>query len=243
MFESSQEIELPFSAATKSPSSRPCHPIRMNSIPKQDESNEQQQQNCNATMSPTAVSSPRQYSQTQRSDNAYLDTSSGKKYAHHNKTQAMHRGYREDYLLGETARSPSDMIIESCPQKYAKNAAQLKNYDFAFVKRTDGSWTYSILASRSFIGGLEPNEPPEEFMLFVMSDGGSTKLIKKRQWADFIRLVAVKENFTGGVDNANGQDIATEFQRHLKFDDGWVPEHISIEFGGDDSSSVSFVSF
>ncbi|KAL7516247.1 hypothetical protein ACHAWX_001280, partial [Stephanocyclus meneghinianus] len=103
MFESSQEIELPFSAATKSPSSRPCHPIRMNSIPKQDESNEQQQQNCNATMSPTAVSSPRQYSQTQRSDNAYLDTSSGKKYAHHNKTQAMHRGYREDYLLGETA--------------------------------------------------------------------------------------------------------------------------------------------
>ncbi|KAL3779776.1 hypothetical protein HJC23_005993 [Cyclotella cryptica] len=243
MFESTQKIELPFSAAMISSSSPPSHPTRKNSILKQDQINRQRQHNCNATKLPTAVSSPPRFPQKRRSRNDHPGTPADKQYFHHQRNAELHHGFRKDYTLGETARSPSHMIIESCPQKAAKNVSQLKNYDFAFIKRTDGSWTYSILASRSCVGGLELSESPEECMLFVMSDGGSTKLIKRRQWVDFIRLVAVEEDFADGVETATCKAIATEFQRQLKLEDDWVPECISIEMGGDDSSSVSFASF
>jgi hypothetical protein len=84
---------------------------------------------------------------------------------------------RCDYRLGEPARSSSHMVSK---------VSTLKNYDFAFIKRTDGLWTYAILAYRT-----------EESMMFVMNETGSTKIIKKRQWAEYVRCVAaLEENAT-----------------------------------------------
>lgn len=93
---------------------------------------------------------------------------------------------RCDYRLGEPARSSSHMVIDSNPSSAASKVSTLKNYDFAFIKRTDGLWTYAILAYRT-----------EESMMFVMNETGSTKIIKKRQWAEYVRCVAaLEENAT-----------------------------------------------
>lgn len=63
----------------------------------------------------------------------------------------------------------------------------MKNYEFAFIKRTDGSWTYAILAYRS------TSQDEEEFMTFVMNEEGSTKIIRMRHWAEYVRCVAEEE--------------------------------------------------
>lgn len=109
----------------------------------------------------------------------------------HSQSQQKHRGLRKDYSLGKRACSSSHMIIESDHDVAFQSASSLKNHDFAFVKRSDGQWTYAILAYRSF-ELVKNEEVVEECMMFVMSDAGSTKLIKKRQWGDYVRLVSMK---------------------------------------------------
>ena len=92
---------------------------------------------------------------------------------------------RDDYTLGETARSSSHMMSENCPQ----SVYQLKNYDFAFVKRSNGSWTYAILAHRSQGSSCE-----DEIMMFVTDEKGCTKVIAESDWASFIRCLAESED-------------------------------------------------
>ena len=101
-----------------------------------------------------------------------------------------HRGLRKDYSLGKSARSHAHMIIESDCDAAFESASSLNNHDFAFVKRSDGEWTYAILAYRSF-EKVKNEDGQEECMTFVMSYSGSTKMIKKRHWGEFIRLVHV----------------------------------------------------
>ena len=100
----------------------------------------------------------------------------------------MTNGSRSDYILGDTVRSPSHMIVEDCSEAALHKASQLKLHDFAFIKRSDGSWTYAILACRNT---SEVNN--EECMMFVMNETGSIKYIKKRKWASFIRCVVVED--------------------------------------------------
>jgi hypothetical protein len=96
----------------------------------------------------------------------------------------VYSGVRRDYSLGDKARCTSHMIIQDDPQEAFNQVSRLKQYAFAFVKRTDGLWTYAILAHR-FV-----DDEGEECMLFVMHQTGSTKRIKKNQWAGFVCLVA-----------------------------------------------------
>ena len=76
-----------------------------------------------------------------------------------------------DYELGETIRCPSHMTT--------KDTDTLEKHDFAFVKRWDGSYSYAILAYRTY-----------ESMVFVMDDTGATKRIGIKKWSNFVRLVA-----------------------------------------------------
>jgi len=109
----------------------------------------------------------------------------------HPSTQAKEECPPVKYVLGDMVRSSSDMIVASCPQDAAKNVSNLKNRDFAFVKRTDGSWTFAILACRIFLESRSKQaDSCEECMLFVISEGGCTKIIRKPHWAEFIRIVA-----------------------------------------------------
>ena len=92
-------------------------------------------------------------------------------------------GFRRDYKLGETLRSPSHMIASAQPTSEENmNIDSLQKHDFAFIKRSDGSYTYSILACIDDEG---------ERMTFVLDNKGSTKVIRKRHWNKLVCLVSV----------------------------------------------------
>lgn len=138
-------------------------------------------------------------------------------------------GARCDYILGDIAKCSSHMIIlaetTNDPQHHEKalhQVSQLKQHDFAFIKRADGSWTYAILAHRYIQGDTN-----EECMMFVLNEGGATKTIKKRQWVNFVRVVALEEMM--------GEEwiVDPEMPRNISVDDGDV----------DDFSMISFTSF
>jgi len=111
------------------------------------------------------------------------------KVAHQNNQHQQHNGFRQDYLLGETARSSSHMRIEPCAEKATETIDSLAKHDFAFVKRTDGSYSYAILAHRSNEESKN-QEIVEECMTFALSNAGCTKMIKKSQWSKFVRLAS-----------------------------------------------------
>ena len=104
--------------------------------------------------------------------------------------EEQHKGFRRDYSLGETARFASHIINE---QTNIRAVNSLRKHDFAFVKRRDGSYSYAILACRSFepIKGAK-NDHTEECMTFVMNDTGSTKMIRQRHWSEFVCLISME---------------------------------------------------
>lgn len=103
------------------------------------------------------------------------------------KAAAPHFGFRKDYNLGDKARSLSHI------NHNIDDITSLKTFDFAFVKRGDGSWTYAILAASD-----------EGHMFFVLNNKGSTKCIKRQYWNDFIRCVEVEVTGSSSrrIDNA-----------------------------------------
>ena len=132
------------------------------------------------------------------------------------------RGFRKDYALGDTARVASHMIIETNPERAIHSIGTLTLYDFAWVKRSDGTYSYSILAYRSSSGGGaneadedddEEGQAAEERMTFVLSNLGCTKVISKSQWGKCIRLVAPEDAI-----NARPSSPMTQ-----------PPEHINAE--------------
>ena len=137
-------------------------------------------------------------------------------------TVLYHKGFREDYALGDTARVASHMIIETNPERAIDSIDTLGNHDFAWVKRSDGTYSYSILAYRSSSGGGaneadedddEEGQAAEERMTFVLSNLGCTKVISKSQWGKCIRLVAPEDAI-----NARPSSPMTQ-----------PPEHINAE--------------
>lgn len=102
------------------------------------------------------------------------------------------RGSRQGYLLGEAVRCPSHMAVESTPEDAARAVDALQKHDYAFVRRSDGSYSYAILAYRSF------EQSRGELMTFVVRDDGSTKTIRRKHWGELVRLVSGPE-----ADNAS----------------------------------------
>jgi hypothetical protein len=107
-----------------------------------------------------------------------------------NQQQIKFLRFRKDYTLGETARSPSHMIIELTSEKATEAVNSLSIHEFAFIKRSNGRYTYAVLAFRSNEEDNNSNHSLEECMTFVLSDSGCTKMIKKRQWSEFVRLIS-----------------------------------------------------
>ena len=114
------------------------------------------------------------------------------------------RGFRKDYILGDSVRSPSHMIMDPAIQAIGS----LQKYDFAFIKRSDGSYSYAILAFRSFM----PNKRgtgTEECMTFVMKENGSTKVIRKKNWSEFVHPVSLEEPRCQAAPVAQRTNVAT----------------------------------
>ena len=123
-----------------------------------------------------------------------------------------HLGFRKDYILGDPAKSSRHMVVESSRQDVSKKLVSLKPYDFAFIRRRDGTWTYAILACRSL-----------EYMMFVLNDQGTTKTIQKRHWKSFIRCVVADDE---GCSMSNTQRM--------------IPKEISVLKDCDECSMISF---
>ena len=88
------------------------------------------------------------------------------------------------YELGDSPRCLSHVIIDTSPQAALERVSRLNPHDFAFVKRSNKSWSYAILASR-FVDIYN-----EEHMVFALDEKGLTKDIKRSQWASCVRCVA-----------------------------------------------------
>ena len=93
-------------------------------------------------------------------------------------------GYRPDYKLGQTVRSASHIKIPTSSQNAMQQVSTLMKYDFAFIKRSNGLYSYAILAYRT----THDNDKGES-LTFVMDDKGCTKMIRKKYWCEYIRLV------------------------------------------------------
>lgn len=93
-------------------------------------------------------------------------------------------GYRRDYALGQTVRIPSHMVVEPTPERAALAAGALRKHDFAFVRRSNGSFSYAILAERSV------DRQGRERMTFVMDGMGSTKTVRRGHWGGSVRAVS-----------------------------------------------------
>lgn len=74
-------------------------------------------------------------------------------------------------LITETANQISDMIHS------------LQKHDFVFLHRSDGSWTYAIIAERQ-----------EKYMRLVVDCKGGNKVIPRKRWLKSIRLVNIRTN-------------------------------------------------
>ena len=82
-----------------------------------------------------------------------------------------------DYDLGMAARSRHDMKEED-PDKAMEGISRLKKLDFAFVKRSNKQWTYSIICDRT-----------EDNIRFVIDEVGRTKKISRDRWLKNIRRI------------------------------------------------------
>jgi len=102
------------------------------------------------------------------------------------------------YELGETLHHLSHMTVESTVEASMASIQSLRNHDFCFLKRSDGSYTYATLAHRTMemkrcstaSTEREREDDTEECMTFVVSGTGCTKMIKKRQWVEFVKRVS-----------------------------------------------------
>mmetsp|Transcript_13125 Transcript_13125/g.26987 ORF Transcript_13125/g.26987 Transcript_13125/m.26987 type:complete len:302 (+) Transcript_13125:115-1020(+) len=157
-----------------------------------------------------------------------------------------HRGYREDYTLGDVVRSPSDMVSNCDEETSLQSVSSLFMHDFAFIKRSDGDWTYAVLALRSFEtvkGDLK------ECMTFVVNSFGAMKTIDDSQWGNYIRLVSTKTKNDNSTKPATkksepGNNARPEKRKKKHFpnmENSWVPKKIIVPNNnhmGDDHSSL-----
>jgi len=113
------------------------------------------------------------------------------------------------YDLGDIATSPQHMIIETDLTKAYCYVCSLKLHDFAFVRRSSGDWTYSIIANFPILHG-------NASIRFVMNNKGSTKTVEARHWGNFVRLV----NWNNVSDHGYDYDCATTTLSDDEYENG-----------------------
>jgi len=117
---------------------------------------------------------------------------------------------KRKYRLGDIAHTPRDMFVFKSNKDAMESASLLKKHDQAFLKRSDGLWTFAVIADRSF----QPADAPStrsrwhtqidsdghdkkstdmvECMLFVINEDGATKIVKKRHWGKYVRRIRIE---------------------------------------------------
>ena len=182
---------------------------------------------------------------TQRKQTSYVSsdktksTSSSTKSSSNEAHHLRYQGFRSDYALGEVVRSPADMVIETSTKAAIRSVSSLQMHDFAWVRRSDGSFTYAILAYRT-----------DDKLTFLTCDASSTKSISRKYWGTHIRRVCVEQTtcreIVSNYDTSSSEhdDVPSGFDvdqylMELMGKKETVP--LSIPFD-DDSSVISDVS-
>mmetsp|Transcript_20334 Transcript_20334/g.41717 ORF Transcript_20334/g.41717 Transcript_20334/m.41717 type:complete len:244 (+) Transcript_20334:64-795(+) len=122
--------------------------------------------------------------------NKAIDKRMSSKNPHHKSSKTDEISSNKKYHLGDKPRSTSHIIFglgENKSQALA-SVSSLKIHEYAFVKRSNGEYSYSILADRTIT--KNPKDGKEvECMVFVTSPEGHSKIIKRKYWADMVCLV------------------------------------------------------
>jgi len=113
--------------------------------------------------------------------------------------ECQHRGLRQDYEIGESIRCPSHMIVEPTWEQAFHSVNSLKKHDFAFVRRSDGSYSYAIVGSRYLKHDDNTSIYGEEVMEFIVNSAQSKKSFPKSLWVSFIHCVAAPNNQSESV--------------------------------------------
>lgn len=90
------------------------------------------------------------------------------------------------YALGDRGKD-SDMIIAS-KKETAASVAKIRVGDAAFVRRSDGSWTYAVVKDRT--GGDEMDK--KGTIRFMVNLRGSTKAFPTSQWGTYVRRIHIE---------------------------------------------------
>lgn len=182
---------------------------------------------------------------TQRKQTSYVSsdktksTSSSTKSSSNEAQHLRYQGFRSDYALGEVVRSPADMVIETSTKAAIRSVSSLQMHDFAWVRRSDGSFTYAILAYRT-----------DDKLTFLTCDASSTKSISRKYWGTHIRRVCVEQTNCREIVSNNDTSSSEHDDVPRGFDvDQYLMElmgkketvPLSIPFD-DDSSVISDVS-
>jgi len=87
------------------------------------------------------------------------------------------------YVLGDEVKGDHHMMIPKTVTEALQNASSLNALDFAFVLRSNDSWTYAIVAEKSFHKDLGL------VIRFVLDKNGTTKTIRRKYWGKGVRPV------------------------------------------------------
>lgn len=99
-------------------------------------------------------------------------------------TSLAHLGYE----LGDQVKGDHHMIIPKTATEALQNASTLNAFDFAFVLRSNDTWTYAIIAEKCFHKDLGL------VLRFVLDKKGTTKTIRRKYWEKGVRPVTTSSS-------------------------------------------------
>jgi len=106
-------------------------------------------------------------------------------YCSNDSATSEHRTYIPRLDLGGAGTAQDMIIMESSDSIALRMINSLRIHDFVFILRSDGRWTYAIIADKQ-----------KDIIRFVVDADGCTKTLSKKHWSNSIRLVNPDEVFS-----------------------------------------------
>lgn len=92
---------------------------------------------------------------------------------------------QQHYRLGNTLRSPADMVQFHALEDKIQSIYALQISEFAWVKRKSGDWTFCQLVERT-----TNNDNGEHVLTFSVSEMGHRKSMRPSRWVHMVRTCA-----------------------------------------------------
>jgi len=116
------------------------------------------------------------------------DKNNNKKSSNNNKPSSVESPRKKltlpGYSLGDIPSHTQHMILPSTLKEGVESASTLQPLDFAFILRSNGTWTYAVVSE---ILNCNINNKPS--IKFVVDRQGRTRTIPKKYWGKYICLI------------------------------------------------------